>query len=159
MPDFVPISPEAPCAAIVERGSPTLRREFARYDIADPARWGNTEALVHHGPLTLHDGFTATALHTLILGDLFVEGCVDTDDGHDAGGLFVVIGNVECDQFIGHFGKCIFVDGNLEATQIVLNAFEDSALSVTGNLRTRSFGGGRPRRNGIWPRLLPAVRL
>jgi hypothetical protein len=65
--------------------------------------------------------------------------CNSADDGHDAGGLFVVIGNVECDQFIGQYGKCVFVDGNLEVTQIILNCFEDSSLSVTGNLRTRFF--------------------
>jgi hypothetical protein len=141
MADFVPISPEAFCAAIAEQGSAAVRREFARYDVADPATWGTIEARVHDGPLTFHAGFTAPALQTLVLGDLFVEGCVDTDDGHDHGGLFVVIGNVECDQFIGHFGKCVFIDGNLEVTQIILNAFEDSSLSVTGNLRTRFFYG------------------
>jgi hypothetical protein len=60
---------------------------------------------------------------------------------YDAGGLFVVIGNVECDVFAGQFGKQIFIDGNLEATQMILNAFEDSSLTVAGNLRTRFFYG------------------
>jgi hypothetical protein len=141
MPDFAPITPAAFCAAIIERGSLALKREFARYTVADPKTWHKAETVVHRGPLTLGDGFKVPALHTLILGDLFVEGFVDADDGHDAGGVLVVIGNVECDVFAGQFGKCTFIDGNLEVTQLLLNSFADSSLCVTGSLRTHFFYG------------------
>jgi hypothetical protein len=144
MPDFEPISPRDFCDAISRRGSPALAREFARFTVADPASWQlPAETLVHHGPLTLMDGFKPPAFNTLILGDLFVEGFVHAEEArpYDGGGLFVVIGNVECDVFAGQFGKQTFIDGNLEATQIILNAFEDSSLTVAGNLRTRFFYG------------------
>ncbi len=144
MPDFEPVSPRDFCAAISRRGSPALAREFARFTVADPACWRlPAETLVHHEPLTLMDGFKPPAFNTLILGDLFVERLVHAEEArpYDGGGLFAVIGNVECDVFAGQFGKQTFIDGNLEATQMILNAFEDSSLTVAGNLRTRFFYG------------------
>ena len=141
MPDFEPISPQDFCATMAERGSPALAREFAGTTLADPASWPTDEVVVHRGPLTLAGGFRPPAFNTLILGDLVAEGFVDADDGNDAGGLFVVIGNVACDVFAGHFGKYTFVDGNLDARRMILSSFADSALFVTGNLRTHFFYG------------------
>jgi hypothetical protein len=109
--------------------------------VADHQSWGSDEALVHQGPLVVTGTFRAPSLHTLVLGDVFVEGLVDLGDGHDEGGLFVALGHVECNSFANSYGKCAFVDGNLEATELILNAFSDSSLTVMGNLRTRFFYG------------------
>ena len=51
------------------------------------------------------------------------------------------IGNVTCRAFSGHYGKCTLIDGNLNASELILNAYEDSSLVVTGNLKTKFFHG------------------
>jgi hypothetical protein len=48
---------------------------------------------------------------------------------------------VRCRHFISEYGKCSFIDGDLEATQSIMNGFSDSSLSVIGTLRTRLFIG------------------
>jgi hypothetical protein len=141
MPPFEKISPPEFCRLIAERASVGLRGQFSRYDVADHRTWGSDETLVHRGPLILTGTFRAPAFNTLVLGDVFVEGLVDLDDGHDEGGLFVALGHVECNSFANTYGKCAFVDGSLEATELVLNAFSDSSLTVIKNLRTRFFYG------------------
>ncbi len=141
MSAFEKITPAEFCRLLRERGSAALRRQFARFTWADLDTWVTGDCLVHRGPLVLTGRFKAPAFQTLILGDLFVEGLVDLEDSVEEGGLFVALGHVECDVFANSYGKCAFVDGNLEATELVLNAFADSALSVMGNLRTRFFYG------------------
>jgi hypothetical protein len=141
MSTFEKITPAEFCRLVTERGSAALRRQFARFTVADPARWSVDDCLVHRGPLSLTGRFKAPAHQTLILGDLYVEGLVDLEDSHEEGGVFVVLGHVECDVFSNSYGKCTFVDGHLEATELVLNAFSDSSLVVAGNLRTRFFYG------------------
>ena len=49
--------------------------------------------------------------------------------------------NVTCGAFAGTYGKCAFIDGNLVACDLILNSFEDSALVIAGNLRTRFYYG------------------
>jgi hypothetical protein len=141
MSAFEKITPAEFCRLLRERGSAALRRQFARFTWADLETWAADDCLVHRGPLSLTGRFKAPAYQTLILGDLFVEGLVDLEDTVGEGGLFVALGHVECDVFSNSYGKCAFVDGNLEATELILNAFSDSALTVTGNLRTRFFYG------------------
>ncbi len=87
--------------------------------------------------------FRAPGFCTLITGDLHVDGIVDLQnpDGYDEGGLFIVLGDVICHSFFNEYGKCTFVDGKLEARDLLVNAFEDSALVVTRHLRTNFFYG------------------
>ena len=134
---FEPISPRDFCATIAGNGSPRLAREFARFEFADPAAWPIADGMIHEGPLVLTGSFTPPSVNTLITGDLDVAGLVDCDTGYDAGGLLVVLGNVSCGMFSGHFGASAFVDGDLDAWQFMLTAFEDSAFVVAGQLRTR----------------------
>jgi hypothetical protein len=61
--------------------------------------------------------------------------------GFDEGGLFIVLGNVTCHSFFNEYGKCSFVDGRLEARDLLANAIGDSALVVTGDLKTKFFYG------------------
>src|SRR5262249_53795178 len=95
----------------------------------------------HEGPLQLAGSLTAApALCTLITGDLDVEDVLDI--GNDAErGLFIVIGSVRCRHFISCYGCCSIVDGNLDASDSLINGFPDSGLWVTGALNTRLFIG------------------
>jgi hypothetical protein len=52
-----------------------------------------------------------------------------------------VLGDVICKSFFNEYGKCTFVDGKLEASDLLCNAFGDSALVVTGDLTTKFFYG------------------
>jgi hypothetical protein len=127
----------------VERNlsSQKFKEQYARFAPFEPS--GDDHCFVHRGSLTVSGNFTAPGFFTLIIGDLTVDRLVDLDnpEGFDEGGLFIVIGNVSCRVFSGHYGKCSFVDGNLVASELILNAYEDSSLLVTGDLRTKFFYG------------------
>jgi hypothetical protein len=105
----------------VER-SPSSRKFKERYARFPPS--GDDHCFVHRGSLTVSGNFTAPGFFTLIIGDLTVDRLVDLDnpEGFDVGGLFIVIGNVSCRVFSGHYGKCSLVDGNLVASELILNA-------------------------------------
>jgi hypothetical protein len=177
MTGFEAISPEGFLGAIASRGSRALRRQFARSTFADIDSWLETEAVLHDGPLTMGGRFSPPAFNTLILGDVLVEGLCDCSTGGDMGGLFVVIGKLECDMFANHLAAGVFIDGDLEVPGLLLNAFEDSALTVIGDLRTHFYYGwdmaaevggriemtygdgyclplgyGDPRREAVYPR-------
>ena len=134
---FEQISPQDFCATIARNGSPAMANEFARFEFADPKAWPIADGMIHRGPLVLTGSFTPPSVNTLITGDLDVAGLIDCDTGYDAGGLLVVLGNVSCAMFSGHVGASAFVDGDLDAWQFMLTAFEDSAFVVAGQLRTR----------------------
>lgn len=127
---------------IAGSGSKAFQKLIGRYDIAlkshDP-----DDCVVHRGSLSAKELLQAPAFATIVLGDLTVDGLVElgNPEGHDEGGLFLVFGDVTCGAFAGTWGKCSFIDGNLVARDLVLNSFEDSALVITGNLRTRFFYG------------------
>jgi hypothetical protein len=118
--------------------SEAFKEHYARFS---PAR--DDHCFVHRGSLILQGHFAVPGYCTLIIGDLTVDGFIDLNnpEDFDEGGLFIVIGNVSCSAFSGHYGKCSFVDGNLIASDVIINAFEDSALVVTGDLKTKLFYG------------------
>jgi hypothetical protein len=118
--------------------SQTFRKQYARYISFDP--FTDTDAMVNDGDVRAAS-FKAPALCTLILGDLIVDDVVDLQTPYDEGRLFVVIGNVRCRHFINEYGTNCFVDGNLEASQAILNGFEDASLNVIGDLKTKLFIG------------------
>jgi hypothetical protein len=128
-------------AALAERSSSALRTQLQRFVSFDAAI--AEDAALHDGDLTMSGPFKAPAFCTLIVGDLTVDGVVDLENNEnfDEGGLFVVLGTVTCNAFIGHYGKCAFIDGDLVAREAVLNGFEDSSLVVIGRLATRLFLG------------------
>jgi hypothetical protein len=102
--------------------------------------WMDTQAAIHAGPLRVAGSLRAPALCTLITGDLDVEDVLDIQND-DERGLFIVVGNVRCRHFISYYDCCSIVDGNLDASQSLINGFSDSGLWVTGALRTRLFIG------------------
>jgi hypothetical protein len=118
--------------------SQTFKEQYARFS---PHR--DDHCFIHRGPLILQEHFAAPGFCTLIIGDLTVDGFVDLSnpERYNEGGLFVVIGNVSCTAFAGEFGKCTFIDGNLIASEVILNQYEDSSLVVTGDLKTKLFYG------------------
>lgn len=118
--------------------SPAFQEHLARFVSFD--EWLAQDARVHEGNLRVSGSFRAPGLCTLVTGHLDAD-VVDLRHDFDEGGLFIVIGNVHCRHFIGNYGVCSFVDGDLDAGEAVINGFADSALSVVGTLRTRLFIG------------------
>jgi hypothetical protein len=102
--------------------------------------WIDTQAAIHDGPLRVAGSFSAPALCTLIIGDLDVEDVLDIQNDNERG-LFIVVGNVRCRHFLSSYDCCSIVDGDLDASQSLINGFSDSGLWVTGTLRTRLFIG------------------
>lgn len=119
--------------------SPALREQLARFVSFAPLM--EQEAALHEGNLEVSGPFRAPGLCTLIVGNLDVDGVVDLRTDFEEGGLFIVIGNVRCRHFVSEYGKCSFIDGDLEASESIMNGFSDSSLSVIGTLRTRLFIG------------------
>ena len=139
---FKPVkSPEFNAALRDSRASAKFRETFARLMNFD--EWIDEDAVAHVGDIKQSTSFQSTAYCTLIIGDMDIDGTIDlaTDGGFGEGGVFIVIGNVTCQNFIGDYGKCCLIDGNLVARDSILNAYEDSGLWVIGSLRTRLFIG------------------
>lgn len=100
------------------------------------------QAMLHEGDLEINGSLKAPAFCTLVTGHLTVSDVLDLDNvAYDEGGLFIVLGNVECRHFIGHHGKCVFVDGDLQAHGAVVNGFSDASLSIIGGLSAKLFIG------------------
>jgi hypothetical protein len=98
--------------------------------------------LVLHEPLVLLENFSPPGFHTLIIGNLIVNGLVDLHyRDADEGGSFVIIGNVSCNAFANDYSKGTIIDGDLNARDFIVNAYEDSGLWVTKNLKTKFFFG------------------
>jgi hypothetical protein len=125
---------------LAKSGSKLFRQQLARYDLTP---FENGDCAVHRGHLSAPDFLQVPAFNTIIVGDLSVDGLVDIGgpDSYEEGGLFIVLGHVACSSFAGGYRRCTFIDGNLEADSLVLNAFDDSSLVVTRNLRTHFFYG------------------
>jgi len=123
--------------ALLTSGSTRFRRELARYDFFAP----EGDCAVHHGPLSLPGALPTSAANVLVLGDLLVDGLLDLGESGVEYGCVIVVGNVACTAFANAYGRCVMIDGNLEADEIVINSFEDSALVVAGNLRTHFYHG------------------
>jgi hypothetical protein len=142
MANFERVSAEQ-FAAAVEEGpaSPSFYEQFARFQ---PSVSGSEEGYwLHRGNLTVSGDFAVPGFCTLIVGDLNVDGLVNLENapGYDDGGLFVVLGSIRCKAFANHYAKCGFVDGDLEAEDLIVNAYEDCSLIVIGSLKTYYFLG------------------
>ena len=140
-PAFEPVSREEFYLAIeTSKASAAFRKQFARFE---PMGRDYAECMIHLGHLSMKGRFEAPGFFTLVTGNLHVDGMVDlhNPDGWDEGGLFVVLGDVTCHSFFNEYGKCTFVDGKLDARDLLVAAFGDSALVVTGSLSTNFFFG------------------
>lgn len=100
---------------------------------------------IYRGDLNHKGNLFLPGYCTLIIGNVNVDGLFSArnnfEDGFDEGGLLIVLGNITCNHFESHYGKCTFIDGNLYVKEILHNAFEDSSLIITGNLKTKFFYG------------------
>lgn len=124
-------------ALLRESGSARFQRELARYEFFAPGG----DCAVHRGSLSVSNVLPVSAANILVLGDLSTDGLLDLGEDGAEQGCFIVLGNVACSSFANAYGKCVIIDGNLEADEIIVNSFEDSALLVTGNLRTHFYHG------------------
>jgi hypothetical protein len=115
--------------------SPAFREEFARYDFGHDRQ--SIDAAVHDGPLHVTTAFRTPAFCTLIIGDLDVAREIDLRSSYECGGLFIVLGDVRCEHFIGEYEAAVFIDGDLQAGGAVLIAYSDSSFSVIGSMRAR----------------------
>jgi hypothetical protein len=143
---FKSVSPEEYSQLLDDApASPAFRSEFARYKPGYYEGWSGPDCMVHQGDLKISGDFTAPGFYTLIVGNLVVDGHVSLqnsyDKGFDEGGLFIVIGDVRCRSFSNEYGKMTFMDGDLEAEDLILNSYEDSSLTVIGTLKTYFFYG------------------
>jgi len=127
-------------ALVQSKASAMFRKQYARFA---PSWFDEAECMMHLGHLSTEGHFRAPGFFTLITGNLHVDGIVDLQnpEGYDGGGLCVVLGDVICKSFFNDYGKCTFVDGRLEASDLLCNAFDDSALVVIGDLTTKFFYG------------------
>lgn len=144
--DFEKLSPEDFAQAVAAGPSTDIfKTNYRRFRARCAEGWDGPDCLIHRGPLAVQGHFEAPGYFTLITGDLTVDGLVDLhnpyDKGFDEGGIFVVLGDLTCHAFANEYGKCSFIDGNLNARDILLNDFGDSCLFVTGDLATRFFYG------------------
>lgn len=145
-PAFEKVGADAFAARVAAgASSATFKEQYARYRPRSyDGRFG-PDFRVHHGDIAIGGNWRVPGFQTLIAGNLAVDGLVDLanpyDEGFDEGGQFIVLGNVRCRAFINEYGKVSMVDGALEASDVVVNDFEDSALVVIGDLRTRFFQG------------------
>jgi hypothetical protein len=134
-------------AALIESGpaSDVFKRQYARFQPSVYDGSAGPDYMVHRGPLHVSGNFVAPGFFTMVLGALTVDGLVDltnpADKGFDEGGVFVALGDVKCRAFANHYGKCSFIDGDLNAGDLIVNDFEDSSLIVTKNLKTKFFLG------------------
>jgi hypothetical protein len=144
MATFESVTAEQFAAAVSESpASQTFRRVLARLD-RNMLFGGGAEAnyVVHRGTLKLARRFSPPAFHTLLVGDLIVDGAIDAHyPDADEGGSLIVIGNVACDVFANDYSKATIIDGDLSATELILNAYEDAGLWVARNLKTHFFFG------------------
>jgi hypothetical protein len=120
--------------------SAKFRKQFARFA---PSWFDGASCMLHLGHLHTSGHFRAPGFYTLVTGDLHVDGIVDLQnpEGYDEGGLFVVLGDVKCRSFFNEYGKCAFIDGKLDASELLAAAFGDSSLVVIGSLKTNFFFG------------------
>jgi hypothetical protein len=144
--DFVKLTAEEFAAAIATGpASEPFRQRFARFDPSSYDGWHGPDFKIHRGDLSIAGNWRAPGFQTLVVGNLTVDGFVDLanphDEGFDEGGLFIVLGSLRCHAFANEYGKVAMVDGDLVVRDIILNDYEDSALTVSGNLRTRYFRG------------------
>jgi hypothetical protein len=128
------------CAALVDSPTSPLFEEMLGRLVPFDALM-NEQAAVCDSPLKVSGSLRAPALCTLITGDLDVGDVLDLGSDYDEDGLFVVVGNVRCRHFIGHYSTCCVVDGDLDAKLSLMNGFGDSGLWVVGTLTTRLFIG------------------
>jgi hypothetical protein len=141
---FESVTPEQFAAVLSESpASQTFRRVLAGLDRAMLFGGGRgVNYIVHRGALKVARRFSPPAFHTLLIGDLIVDGLVDAHyPDADEGGSLIVIGNVACDVFANDYSKGTIIDGDLTASELILNAYEDSGLWVAGDLKTHFFFG------------------
>src|SRR5262245_15664196 len=102
--------------------SATFRDRYSAFSPTDYDGPSGSDYQIHRGTLNVSRDFVVPALNFLIAGDLLVDGLLDLENpqGFDEGGLFVAIGNVTCTSFANTYGKCTFVDGNLQARELIL---------------------------------------
>jgi hypothetical protein len=124
-------------------GSARFQRALKRidYELAFPD-YSWADWLIHRGDLTRDQDFSAPGYNLLVLGDLTAKGLVDLNCAEcDEGGFCAIIGYVTCRAFTNHYAKATIVDGDLVASEMIINAYEDSGLWVTSDLRTKFFYG------------------
>ena len=127
-------------AALAASSSERLKEQLRRFVSFD--HWIAFEAALHHGDLTISGSLKVPAYCTLIDGQLDVSGDLDLrNPGIEEGGLFAALGIVSRNRLIGEYGKCVFIDGDIEAREAVITGFHDSSLVVCGGLSTRLFIG------------------
>jgi hypothetical protein len=143
---FENVTREDFAAAVAESPSSGLfKQQYARFRPSDYEGWDGPDYQICRESISASGTFEAPGFFTLIVGDLHVDGLIDLrnpyDRGFDEGGLCVILGDVTCTAFANEAGKVTFIDGDIHARDLLINAFGDSSLVVMGALKTRFFYG------------------
>lgn len=126
------------------KGSPFLRSQLERYDIEMVLGDYDDLCYIHEGDLTLGDDWQPAAANLIVAGSILSSSFVNAQSSLgevDEGGSLWVLGNINCQHFANYYGKTVFVDGDMTASGIVVNAFQDAGLIVIGNFDCHYFYG------------------
>ena len=126
-----------------------MRQQYARYSPNDYDGWDGPDYRIHDGDLIVDGHLNNVGFNTLVTGSITATGLVDlrnphtepNNHGFDEGGLFMSAGDITCRALGGEGGKCTFIDGDLRASDFILNGFGNSSIVVSGRLTTRLFLG------------------
>lgn len=123
------------------RGSKKLRDHLPRYDV--DMILGKGECAVHEGTLTQSESWRPGTRNLLVIGALNCSGLVDIapQGNRDWGGSLWTLGDLRCQNFAGHYGAAVIVDGDFIVNGLAVQAFEDSMLLVTGDFTAHFFYG------------------
>lgn len=134
--------------AVLEKYKTPIKEEIRRFNPIelDETQFSDrdTDFYIHEGDIIASGEWKAPGQVTLIAGNLMVNGFIYTDEEPKVfgeGGVLIILGNVECEYFANTYGKATFIDGNLFVKQLLVNDFENSALVVLKDLKTKFFYG------------------
>lgn len=137
-----PISEEMLERLVALKGSKALKEQWPRYSVA------RDRCLLHAGLLEVAgdwEPFRAVEDYSLIVVDGPVKvgrmlDMVPHPEG-DYTGCLLVLGDVTCRDFANYYGGLVVVDGDFDVAGVAVNAFEDSGLVVTKDVRICHFHG------------------
>ena len=127
-----------------EKGGPLLKNQLESYNIEMVLGDYEDMCYIHEGDLMLDTNWQPETANLIIAGSILSSDLVNCQSSHeevDEGGSLWVLGDMKCQHFANHYGKAVFVDGNMIVSGLAVNAFENSLLIVTQDFECHYFYG------------------
>jgi hypothetical protein len=99
---------------------------------------------IHEGDLVVPGDWQPPESNVIVHGSLIAGRFVHVEPLSgimDSWGSLLVLGDLRSRYFAGNYQTFVFVGGDMRVERLIVNSFEDSALTVAGNLETRFFFG------------------